>query len=126
MTDKEFNRRMLRTVFTVAAVAILIAVLWEAREALMLIYVSALIAMGFAPLVQIIERRSGARARIPRWLAILVIYVTIVIVLHQIETALAMADRIIGLRHGRVAYDGLAGDFDRCAQSQVFEALPGN
>src|SRR6267143_264912 len=56
MTDKEFTRRLLQTVFTVAAVAILIAVLWEAREALMLIYVSALIAMGFAPLVQIIGR----------------------------------------------------------------------
>jgi len=51
MTDKEFTRRLVQTVFTVATVAILIAVLWEAREALMLIYVSALIAMGFAPLV---------------------------------------------------------------------------
>jgi len=46
--------------------------------------------------------------------------VTIVIVLHQIETALAMADRIIGLNKGRVAYDGLAAEFDRSVQARIF------
>ena len=54
--DRDFTRRMLQTVFTVAAVAILVARLWAAREALMLIYVSALIAMGFSPLVELLER----------------------------------------------------------------------
>jgi predicted PurR-regulated permease PerM len=88
MTDKEFTRRLFQTVLTVAAVGILIAVLWEAREALMLVYISALIAMGFSPLVQFIERpRSGARARIPRWLAILVIYVSIVVLLVLVALA---------------------------------------
>jgi predicted PurR-regulated permease PerM len=82
LSDGDYTRRMIQTVLTVAAVAILIAVLWAAREALMLIYVSALIAMGFAPLVQIIERRrAGGRARVPRWLAILVIYIAIIGVL---------------------------------------------
>src|SRR6185295_8423955 len=77
-----------QTVLTVAAVAILIAVLWEAREALMLIYVSALVAMGFAPLVQIIESpQSGKRRRLPRWFAILVIYVAIVGVLVLVALA---------------------------------------
>jgi predicted PurR-regulated permease PerM len=43
------------------------------------VYVSALIAMGFAPLVQVIEQaRPGVRRRVPRWLAILVIYLAIV------------------------------------------------
>jgi predicted PurR-regulated permease PerM len=88
ISDRDYTRRMIQTVFTVAAVAILIAVLWEAREALMLIYVSALIAMGFAPLVQIIERpRSGARGRIPRWLAILVIYIAIIVVVLLVALA---------------------------------------
>jgi len=88
LSDRDYTRRMLQTVLTVAAVAILIAVLWEAREALMLIYISALIAMGFSPLVRIIERsRSGARARIPRWLAILVIYIAIVAVLLLVALA---------------------------------------
>jgi len=70
---------MLETVLTVAAVGILLAALWEAREALMLIYVSALIAMGFAPIVRVIEQRE--RHRVPRWLAILTIYVAILLVL---------------------------------------------
>ena len=53
--------------------------LWAAREALMLIYVSALIAMGFSPLVRLIERPRSARPRrVPRWLAILAIYLAIV------------------------------------------------
>lgn len=70
---------MIQTVLTVAAVATLIAALWAARGALMLIYLSALIAMGFSPLVKIIERPGRTRAwSVPRWLAILVIYVAIV------------------------------------------------
>jgi predicted PurR-regulated permease PerM len=71
---------MIQTVLTVAGVAILLAVLWAAREALMLVYVSSLIAMGFSPLVKLIERpRPGiGRRRLPRWLAILVIYASIV------------------------------------------------
>ena len=42
----------------------------------MLVYVSALIAMGLSPLVKLIESRRSAMAprRVPRWLAILAIY----------------------------------------------------
>jgi predicted PurR-regulated permease PerM len=68
---------MFQTIATVAATAILLAVLWAAREALLLIYVSALIAMGFSPIVRVLERPRG----VPRWLAILVIYAGIVGVL---------------------------------------------
>lgn len=70
---------MVQTVATVAGIAILLAVLWAAREALLLIYVSSLIAMGFSPLVRYIEQphpRAGRR-RVPRWLAILSIYAVI-------------------------------------------------
>ena len=71
---------MVQTVATVAGFAILGAVLWEARDALLLVYVSALIAMGLSPLVKLIERprRKGARRRVPRWLAILAIYAVLV------------------------------------------------
>ncbi len=81
-SDRDFVRRMLQTVATVTGVAILLAVLWAAREALMLVYVSALIAMGFSPLVTLIERprRKAGKRRVPRWLAILVIYAAIVAV----------------------------------------------
>ena len=68
LSDRDFTRRMLQTVATVAGVAILLAVLWAARDALLLVYVSALIAMGLSPLVKLIERpratarRAGCRA----------------------------------------------------------------
>jgi predicted PurR-regulated permease PerM len=77
MTDRDFTRRLLQTVATVAGAAILVAILWAAREALLLVYISALIAMGFSPIVGFLERVRG----VPRWLAILVIYLAIVAVL---------------------------------------------
>ncbi|HEY7287491.1 MAG TPA: AI-2E family transporter [Vicinamibacterales bacterium] len=79
-SDSVFTRRMLQTVFAIAGVAILVISLWVAREAVLLVYISALIAMGFAPLVKLIERgRRDARRRIPRSLAILVVYLAVVI-----------------------------------------------
>ena len=83
LSDRDFTRRLLQTVLTAAAVVIALFALWAAREALLLIYVSALIAMGFSPLVRLIERprTSSGRFRVPRWLAILAIYVVIVGVL---------------------------------------------
>ena len=77
LSDRDFTRRMLQTVAAVAGMTILVAVLWAAREALLLIYVSALMAMGFSPIVRVLERPR----RVPRWLAILVIYAAIVAVL---------------------------------------------
>jgi predicted PurR-regulated permease PerM len=75
-SDRDFTRRMLQTVAAVAGTAILLAVLWAARDALLLVYVSALIAMGLSPLVKLIEKpqRHGTKHRVPRWLAILAIY----------------------------------------------------
>jgi predicted PurR-regulated permease PerM len=73
---------MLQTVATVTGVGLLLAVLWATREALMLVYVSALIAMGLSPFVEFIQqpRRDKAMRRVPRWLAILAIYAVIVAV----------------------------------------------
>ena len=48
---------------------------------------------------------------------------TVVIVLHQIETALAIADRIVGLLDGQVAFDGTPGAFDSAARGRVFHNL---
>ena len=82
LSDRDFTRRMLQTVATVAGIAILLAVMWVARDALLLVYISSLIAMGLSPLVKIIERpkRHGTVRRVPRWLAILSIYAVIVAV----------------------------------------------
>jgi predicted PurR-regulated permease PerM len=69
--------------WTLAMTVITVVVAWalfRARGVLLLIYVSALFTIGFSPLVRAIERQKilpiGTR-RLPRWLAILVIYVAI-------------------------------------------------
>lgn len=76
---------MVQTVAVVTAVALLLIVLWAARDVLMLVYISALIAMGFSPLVRDIERSServeGRGRRVPRPLAILVVYLVVVAVI---------------------------------------------
>src|SRR5258707_1929038 len=78
--DDGFTRRMLQTVATVVGVGLLVALLWAARDALLLVYVSALIAMGLSPLVKLIERpsRQGTTRRVPRLLSILAIYAVLV------------------------------------------------
>ena len=48
---------------------------------------------------------------------------TVVIVLHQLDTALAIADRIIGLADGRIAFDGSPCTFDTAARGRVFHNL---
>ena len=59
---------------------LLVAVLYQVRSVLLLAYVSALFAMGISPLVQMIERRRllPIGARLPRWLAILIIYAAVI------------------------------------------------
>lgn len=69
---------MLQTVATVAAVAVGLEALYAARAALILIYVSALIAMGFSPLVSLIQRPSHGRVHFSRTFAILAVYLTII------------------------------------------------
>jgi predicted PurR-regulated permease PerM len=67
--------------------ALAVVLLWAAylvRDVLLLIYMSGLLAVGFSPIVRLIERQSllpiGTR-RFPRWLAILVLYLFIIGVL---------------------------------------------
>ena len=63
--------------WTIWMTALAVVVLWAAylvRDVLLLIYMSGLLAVGFSPIVRLIERQSvlpiGTR-RFPRWLAIL-------------------------------------------------------
>jgi predicted PurR-regulated permease PerM len=50
------------------------------RDALLLLYIAALIAIGLSPIVTAIQRRRDRRAtqRLPRWAAILIIYLLII------------------------------------------------
>jgi phosphonate transport system ATP-binding protein len=47
---------------------------------------------------------------------------TVVLVMHQIDTAVALADKVIGLVSGKVAYDGPADHFDAGAQGLIFSS----
>jgi len=81
MTDREFTRRLSRVVITVVLTLAVLAVVWTARQALIVVYVSVLLATGLGPIVRAIEQRAtarGTRQRIPRWLAILIIYIIVV------------------------------------------------
>ncbi|HEX6973181.1 MAG TPA: AI-2E family transporter [Vicinamibacterales bacterium] len=64
--------------------ALAVILVWSAyyvRDVLLLIYVSGLLAVGFSPIVRLIERQKVlpiGTARFPRWLAILVLYLVII------------------------------------------------
>jgi predicted PurR-regulated permease PerM len=80
------DRSALRIVawsIVMVGVALLLAVaLYQVRTVLMLVYVSALLAIGLAPIVRAVERQTvlpvGTR-RFPRWLAILTLYLTLLV-----------------------------------------------
>ncbi len=68
--------------YALAGAAFTVVMMWmlyHVRGALLLIYVAAVVAIGVSPLVTAIERREDAltRNRVPRWLAILTIYLLI-------------------------------------------------
>jgi predicted PurR-regulated permease PerM len=70
--------------WTIAVAAASVAIFWAlylARQVLLLIYVSGLFAIGFSPMVRLIEQQTvlpiGTK-RFPRWLAILVLYASII------------------------------------------------
>ena len=74
-------RGLIRYALTALVVTVFIAwAIWEVRDALLLIYISALIAIGLSPLVGALERKRLLRQRVPRWAAILVIYLCIIAV----------------------------------------------
>ena len=70
--------------YAIFMTALTAAVLWAAynvRHILLLLYISGLLAIGFSPIVRLIEKQRLSpvgRRRFPRWLAILVLYLFIV------------------------------------------------
>ncbi len=69
--------------YALVGLALTVAIAWmlyEIRDALMLVYISALVAIGLSPLVNAIERKRlpSLRRSAPRWAAILVIYLCII------------------------------------------------
>jgi predicted PurR-regulated permease PerM len=80
-TPKE-QRSLIRYAIWMTVLAVLL--LWAAylvREVLLLLYISGLLAIGFSPIIRLIERQRVlpiGTQRFPRWLAILVLYVFII------------------------------------------------
>ena len=63
--------------YALAGLALTVIVLWAAflvRDALLVIYISLLVAIGLSPLVAALEQHRPRRQRLPRWAAILIIY----------------------------------------------------
>lgn len=92
-TDVAHARALISwTIAMVVLATAIAAAMYFARRALLLIYISVLLAIGFAPLVRAIERQHvvpiGTR-RLPRWLAILAVYVAILGVLTVIGLLVA-------------------------------------
>lgn len=88
-TKSRDPRRLIVFGVTTAIVAVLIVwVLYVVRSTLVLIYISALFAIGLSPLVRMIERQRviPVGTRLPRWLAILLIYATILAVIVAVGT----------------------------------------
>jgi predicted PurR-regulated permease PerM len=67
--------------YALLGIALTTAVFWmlfQIRETLLLIYIAALVAIGLSPLVLAIQRHPRTPRRMPRWAAILVIYILFV------------------------------------------------
>jgi predicted PurR-regulated permease PerM len=75
----ETRSLILWTICMVALAAIVLLAAYLVRGALLMIYVSGLFAIGFSPIVRVIERQTvlPIARRLPRWLAILILYVAI-------------------------------------------------
>jgi predicted PurR-regulated permease PerM len=79
-TETDSPRQLIAWGVVLAALAVLLLwALYQVRQVLLLIYISAVFAIGFAPIVRVVERqRMVGTRRLPRWLAILTIYIVII------------------------------------------------
>ena len=83
-------RRLIVFGVVVSVVALLLlGVLWVVRNTIIIVYISALFAIGISPVVRMIERQRAIPigTRVPRWFAILLIYAAIIGVLVGIGMA---------------------------------------
>jgi len=111
VTASDSPRALIRYAVITLAVAVFICwALWEVRDALMLVYISALVAIGLSPVVNAIERKRLMRQRVPRWAAILVIYLFIIGVIVGITILvvppIVMQARELGMELPRLLHQG--------------------
>jgi predicted PurR-regulated permease PerM len=121
-TQAEQKSLILWTIAMTALAVVLLWALYLVRNVLLLIYVSGLLAVGFSPIVRLIERQRllpiGPR-RFPRWLAILVLYLFI------IGTITAIGFLIFPplIQQARGLWDAVPGMFDRAQDWLISKGL---
>ena len=104
-------RALIRYTLIAAAVTVFVSwALWEVRDALMLVYISALAAIGLSPTVGALERQRLIRQRVPRWAAILVIYLVIIGVIVGVSVLIVppiiMQARALAMELPRLLHQG--------------------
>jgi predicted PurR-regulated permease PerM len=113
---------ILWTIWTAALVAIAIWCAFLVRDVLLLIYMSGLFAIGFSPIVRLIERQKvlpiGSK-RFPRWLAILILYVII------LGTLTGIGFMIVPplVRQAQQLWTSLPGIFDRAQEFLIQKGI---
>jgi predicted PurR-regulated permease PerM len=113
-TTSEIRSLILYAIVMTALAVIVIWCAYIVRNALLIVYVSVLFALGFSPIVRIIERQRvlPIAKRLPRWLAILILYLgilgTLALLLFLILPPL--------VRQGQALYDKLPEVFEKGQQ----------
>lgn len=84
------------TIGAVVGTGVLLGIAWLARSVLLVVYVSAILATGFAPIVRVIERQripAGRSWHPPRWSAILALYLLVLALVAGV--AVAVVPRLV-------------------------------
>jgi predicted PurR-regulated permease PerM len=113
-TPEEARGLILYAITMTALAGILLWWAYVVRHALLIIYVSVLFSLGFSPIVRVIEhQRMGPIAkRLPRWLAILILYLAI---LGTLALVLSLVFPPL-VKQGRALWEKLPEMFDRAQQ----------
>jgi predicted PurR-regulated permease PerM len=78
--EERYRRLIVRAVVVFLTGIVLLWLMVAVRNVLLLLYVAGLLAVGLSPIVRQIERRRGSRKRrVPRWAAILVLYLGVLL-----------------------------------------------
>jgi predicted PurR-regulated permease PerM len=113
---------ILWTIWMTALTAIIVWCAFLVRDVLLIIYMSGLFAIGFSPIVRLIERQKvlpiGSK-RFPRWLAILILYVII------LGTLTGIGFMIVPplVHQAQQLWTSLPGTFDRAQDFLIQKGL---
>ena len=121
MSDARDLRPLIGWTIAMVALAVLVSwALYQVRAVLLIVYVSTLFAIGFSPLVRMVERQRivGTR-RFPRWLAILTIYLAIISTI--VAIGVAVLPRLVA--QGRALVEGLPGMIARAQHWLIARGL---